>query len=277
MQKILIADDDRATRQILRQALVGAGFSVSLAADGKAALRHLRKAKFDFMLLDVWMPGLNGLELLAQIRSIASPPRVTVMTSDRTPDTLLRAVKEQAYRFIRKPLEPGEVVELVQQALSGESAVLPIEVLSARPHWVELLIPCERLAADRVQEFLNHLEIDLPDDIRNSIGQAFHELLLNAVEWGGKWDPNRKVRISCVRLQRLLIYRISDPGPGFRFEDLKHAAISNPEGDPLAHLAEREKKALRPGGLGLLMTRQIVDDLVYNEAQNEVMFVKYLS
>ena len=100
MAKILIADDDRATRQILRQALVDAGFSVSLASDGRAALRHLRKAKFDFMLLDVWMPGLNGLELLAQIRGIASPPRVVVMTSDRTPETLLRAVQEQAFRFI---------------------------------------------------------------------------------------------------------------------------------------------------------------------------------
>jgi anti-sigma regulatory factor (Ser/Thr protein kinase) len=100
---------------------------------------------------------------------------------------------------------------------------------------------------------------------------------MNAAEWGGRWDPKQKVRISYVRGERLLMYRIADPGPGFRFEGLKHAAISNPEEDPLAHMQAREQKGLRPGGLGLLMTRQMADELLYNEAQNEVIFVKYLN
>jgi anti-sigma regulatory factor (Ser/Thr protein kinase) len=74
----------------------------------------------------------------------------------------------------------------------------------------------------------------------------------------------------------MVMYRIADPGPGFRLENLKHAAISNPEEDPLAHFSEREKKGLRPGGIGLMMTQRIVDELVYNEAHNEVLFIKYL-
>ena len=100
-------------------------------------------------------------------------------------------------------------------------------------------------------------------------------MLLNAAEWSCRWDASQKVRISYVRGGHMLMYRIADPGPGFRFENLKHAAISNPEEDPLAHTQAREQKGLRPGGLGLSMTRQMADELLHNEAQNEVIFVKY--
>ena len=108
------------------------------------------------------------------------------------------------------------------------------------------------------------------------MAQAFRELLTNAIEWGGKKDPKKKVRISCVRAKRMLLYRIADPGKGFDIDKLRHAAISNPADDPLAHFAEREEKGIRPGGFGLAMTRSLVDELIYNEARNEVICIKYL-
>jgi anti-sigma regulatory factor (Ser/Thr protein kinase) len=98
---------------------------------------------------------------------------------------------------------------------------------------------------------------------------------MNAIEWGGKLDPKRRVRIAYLRGRRMLLYRVADPGPGFRMEDLDHAAISHPD-DPIEHMRVREEKGLRPGGFGLLMVRAQVDELIYNEKQNEVVFVKYL-
>ena len=62
------------------------------------------------------------------------------------------------------------------------------------------------------------LDTNLPGPVREAVAQAFRELLNNAVEWGGKLEPNRKVRISCVRGKRLLLYRIADPGEGFDLE-----------------------------------------------------------
>ena len=121
-----------------------------------------------------------------------------------------------------------------------------------------------------------HLEANLPEAVRESVAQAFRELLSNAIEWGGKLDPNRKVRISCVRAKRMLLYRIADPGEGFDIEGLRHAAISNPADDPIRHLVVREQQGLRPGGFGLAMTRSLVDELIFNEARNEVICVKYL-
>jgi anti-sigma regulatory factor (Ser/Thr protein kinase) len=72
------------------------------------------------------------------------------------------------------------------------------------------------------------------------------------------------------------MYRLDDPGPGFDLHNLKHAALNNPEEDPMAHMKAREEKGLRPGGLGLLLTQQMVDELVYNESRNEVVLIKYL-
>ena len=65
-------------------------------------------------------------------------------------------------------------------------------------------------------------------------------------------------------------------GPGFAPEQLQHAAISNTDSEPYGHMRVREELGLRPGGFGLMMTRALVDDLIYNEAHNEVIFVKYL-
>jgi hypothetical protein len=73
----------------------------------------------------------------------------------------------------------------------------------------------------------------------------------------------------------MLLYRIADPGPGFSMDDLPHAAISY-KGDPVAHMKVREEKGLRPGGFGLLLVQAKADELLYNEARNEVVFVKYL-
>ena len=64
--------------------------------------------------------------------------------------------------------------------------------------------------------------------MRESVAHAFRELLTNAIEWGGKLDPNRKVRISCVRTKRMLLYRIADPGEGFDIDGLRTPPSPNP-------------------------------------------------
>jgi anti-sigma regulatory factor (Ser/Thr protein kinase) len=166
------------------------------------------------------------------------------------------------------------LVSLVRDALNATSAQ-PINVVSARPNWVELSVPCTREAADRLQGVVSHLDANLPEDVRESVAYAFRELLLNAIEWGGKLDPKRRVRISCLRAKRMLLYRIADPGPGFKTEELAHAAINHPD-DPIEHMNVREQMGLRPGGFGILMVRAKVDELIYNEKQNEVVFIKYI-
>jgi len=275
MTRILVVDDDRATRHVLTSVLEQAGFEVSGAKDGVDALAKLARRRFDLMLLDVWMPRMNGLDLLTRLRARKRRPRVIVMTSDDTPETVLKAVKEQAMRYVHKPVAPEALVETVRDALQAPE-IAPIEVISARPDWVEMVVPCTRESADRIQSVMAHLDTDLAPELRESIAYALRELVMNAVEWGGKLDPSRKVRIAYLRARRMLLYRIADPGAGFDIDNLPHSAISYPAEDPMAHMLVREEKGIRPGGFGLLMVRANVDELLYNEQRNEVVFVKYL-
>lgn len=275
MARILVVDDDRATRHILRKVLTNGGFETSVAKDGVAALQALRTRRYDLLLLDVWMPRMNGLELLGKLRTRKSKPRVVVMTSDDAPQTLLNAVRENAFKYVHKPVDPPGLLQTVRQVLNA-AEIPPIEVISARREWVELMVPCVREAVDRIEPVMATLEADLAPDVRESIAYAFRELLLNAIEWGGRLDPSRQVRIACVRTQRMLMYRIADPGPGFKLEELPHAAISYSPEKPIEHMEVRAQKGIRPGGFGLLTVRSSVDELIYNEKRNEVVFVKYL-
>jgi len=274
--RILVVDDDRSTRELIRLQLESAGYSVETAPDGARALSRLGQMRFDLVLLDVWMPGMDGLEMLARLGEAPSRPRVVVMTADDAPETSLRALRERACRYVTKPVEPKELLALVGQLIEAECEPRPIEVISARPSWVELLVPCDLQSADRIQDVLARMDADLPEEVRKDVGHAFHELLMNAMEWGGRLDPDQSVRIAYLRADRMLLYRIADPGRGFSFEGLTHSALSNPRGQPLEHARIRQERGLRPGGFGLLLTRTLVDELLYNEAQNEVVFVKYL-
>jgi CheY-like chemotaxis protein/anti-sigma regulatory factor (Ser/Thr protein kinase) len=273
---ILVVEDDPTTRRLAEGLLTAGGYAVTTAGDASEALEKMHAAPFDLALVDVWMPGMTGLDLVGRLRARSPDLRVVIMTSDDTPQTLLRAVTEHADRYIPKPLEAKTLLATVHRVLAARPSQFPIEVVSAQPDWIELLVPCERAAAERIQAFLGHLDAGLPDDVRDAVGRSFHELLMNAVEWGGRFDPTRKVRISYLRFRRMLLYRIADPGQGFHFEDLKHAAVGNEPGQPLDHLRVREEKGMRAGGFGLALTRALVDELLYNEAHNEVVFVKYL-
>jgi len=275
MQKqVLLIDDDPAIHDLVSYALrstaqvVGCG----TATEGLAALQA---KPFDLLLLDLGLPDLHGLDVLARLRQAGTETRIVIITADDTPESLLRAIRQNTYEYLRKPFTMEQIAQLAERALTTASEP-EIKVLSAKREWLELSIPCTRDAAERIEHFVRQLGSDLSLDLMESIALAFRELLMNAVEWGGGLDPQRRVRISCLRTPRMLFYRIADPGPGFKFEGLTHSAAANPDG-VLASAAVREEKGIRPGGLGVLMVRAIADDLIYNEPQNEVVLVKYLS
>jgi CheY-like chemotaxis protein/anti-sigma regulatory factor (Ser/Thr protein kinase) len=276
MNKILIAEDDPSEREGLSALLGSSGFAVKVAADGMEALRQIQREKFDLLLVDIWMPRMNGLDLLSHLPA-NSRPNVVVMTADDTTETLLRALREKAYQYISKPFDPKELLALIRSALESTTAPDQVQVLSAQPDWVELRFPCERQIAERIQDVVRHLDSDLPSEVRDSVGLAFHELLMNAIEWGGHMNPNSKVQIAYLRTERLLLCRIADPGQGFKPAELDHAATGNAPDEPYEHTFVREERGLRPGGFGILLAKSLVDEVVYNEAHNEVVMVKYLN
>jgi anti-sigma regulatory factor (Ser/Thr protein kinase) len=96
------------------------------------------------------------------------------------------------------------------------------------------------------------------------------------MEHGAGGDPSKAVRLDYVRTARSIIYKVLDPGEGFSLGDLPHAAVSNDPDAPYHHCEVRQLLGLRPGGFGILLSKSLADELIYNEKGNEVLLIKYL-
>ena len=268
---VLIVDNDAAARSGLAQLVARAGFRVTTAADGREAIDTLDREAHDMMLLDIWMPHMDGLQVLGALKTKPVKPKVIVMTGDDTPETLLLSLRQDAYQFISKPIELEPLLRVLHGAKAAGSGAPDIVVLSARAGWVELLVPCTTEVVDRIESYVANLDSDLPADVRASVGTVFRELLLDAVGGDGHFDPHKRVRIAWLRAKRMLMFRIADAGYGFRAAD----AEGGRQGDRVERTPAAAGVApmLRPG---MLIAQQLADELLVNEARDEVVFVKYL-
>jgi CheY-like chemotaxis protein/anti-sigma regulatory factor (Ser/Thr protein kinase) len=272
---VLLAEDDASSREIYHAILDAEGYRVIDTADGNAALDVLNSEPVDLLLTDIMMPGMTGIELLERARKIHPDLRAIVMTGHKTSEAVIGALRNRACEFLSKPFGTNELVEAVRSVMSREVGC-QIEVISDRPDWIELRVPCDLNAVEPIQKFLGHLHEHIPIETRESVGAVFRELLNNAIEHGGKCDPTKRVEIKFIHLKRAILYSIKDPGEGFNIEEIEHAAFANPPDQPTKHMEKRQELGLRPGGFGIMLASQVIDELVYNEKRNELIFVKYI-
>jgi DNA-binding response OmpR family regulator len=275
MSTLLLAEDDEASRKVYRALLESEGYNVVDVGDGDAALDVLKNQRVDLLVTDVIMPGLSGIELLERARELYPDLRAIVITGTRTAEIALGALRNKACDYLTKPFHLNELADTVRDVMSRNRQA-EIEVISDKPDWIELRVPCDLAAVEPIQRFMAQLHDNLPKDTREAISQVFREMLNNAIEHGGKLDRSKKVDVKYIRLKRAIIYSIRDPGEGFNIGEIEHAAVSNPEDNPFRHMQVRQEKGLRPGGFGILLASQVIDELIYNERHNELMFVKYL-
>jgi len=274
-RSLLVVDEDRSVHEQLAGLLKRDDRSLQDAYNGREALEFLRGSACDLVVAGQGRNGWDGLKLLRHVRTLRPETRV-ILTGEPDPQRVIGAIRGNAFSYFHKPLTPGPLVEMVQQALETISWRDDIRVISARPEWVTLEMRCKLDLAERATQFLREVEADVPAAAREDAAAAFRELLMNAIEHGGKLNPRKRVRATLLRTERSLVVHLHDPGKGFSLRSLPHAAISNPEDSPIKHVEVRVEKGQRPGGFGILMTRNLVDELLYNELGNAVLFVKYL-
>ncbi len=275
MSKILVVGAEPSLGELIQPALACEGYRLKQVGNGPDGLRLLVKEPFDLVIVDLNLPGLNGVEFLRRLRQAQPDLKCLMLTGQVTAETLLDALQARICGWLTRPFTISALRLAVQEALEACPAA-GIEVVSARPEWIELRIPCAFSMVAPLQQLLVLWEADLLDETREALTYAFREMLNNALEHGCKLDPAQHIEISLVRLKRVVICRIKDPGTGFDPRQLAHAAICNPDDDPLRHIYMRERQGARAGGFGILSTRQLVDDLIYNEQHNELLFTKYL-
>ena len=120
---ILIVDDEASIRKSLEGVLSDEGYSCALASDGADALAQLQSLHPSLVLLDIWMPGMDGIETLRRMKAAQPETPVIMMSGHATISTAIKATKVGASDFIEKPLELDLVLNAIRRALGTQDAV----------------------------------------------------------------------------------------------------------------------------------------------------------
>ena len=126
MASILVVDDELSMREFLKILLEKDGYHVTTAADGKLALELAGQHPFDLVISDIRMPGMSGLELLAQLKQLKADIGVIMITAFASPDDAVAAMKHGAFDYITKPFNVDEIKSVVRAALKKKQQSEPL-------------------------------------------------------------------------------------------------------------------------------------------------------
>jgi len=245
------------------------------APDNRSVLRLVETRPFDLIITGTGSTGKEDIDLLRIIRRVRPHVRLIILTDESTPADVVAAIRERAFSYFSTPFSTASFAEMLRCATTEPPWDDGIELVSATPEWISIIARCDKKTADRLVQFFQEMS-DLPLSEKEDVATAFREMLLNAIEHGGNFDPNQYVEVAYVRTSDLVMCRIKDPGQGFSLGEIHHAAVNNPSYDPIRHILFREAQGLRPGGYGVLLTKHLVDELLYSEKGNEVLLIKHL-
>ena len=132
---ILIVDDEESVRDSLYNWFIEDGYRVETAENAQKALHLLESDRFDIILADIKMPGMDGLEMLRRIKSIKPDSIIIVMTAFATVDTAVKALKDGAFDYVTKPFDPDDLTHLIRNAtkqisLENENETLKKKVIT---------------------------------------------------------------------------------------------------------------------------------------------------
>lgn len=115
--RILVIDDEEIIRVSCKRALVPEGYEVDTAASGREGLELFEKEKYDLVLLDLKMPGLNGIEVLLNIKSQRPDQNVMIMTGYDTIEHIVESISSGAAHYLEKPFTPDTLLERINEVI----------------------------------------------------------------------------------------------------------------------------------------------------------------
>lgn len=275
MARILMVAPDEDLLKLLRASPLLDEHAIDEAAGDIDAVRRLRRRAYDVLVTCPFTTVEEDLALLAELSAVRPGVRAILLAPHTTPEEVIHALRSQAFACFSAPFDAAEVADMIARGAAGGPWQEGIEVVSAKPDWITVRVNCRLLSAERLVNFLSELRSDVAESARDDFMFAFREVLVNAMEHGGGFDPDQSVEVSAVRTARTIVFYLRDPGPGFSLSELPHAGVTTPD-DPLAHAQVRTAAGLRPGGFGLLLARKVVDEMIHSEKANEVLLIKHL-
>jgi anti-sigma regulatory factor (Ser/Thr protein kinase)/ActR/RegA family two-component response regulator len=276
MGRLLVIGTDPALVAALRNSHHLRDHEVESCAGPFEAMQLVCIRAFDVAITDPSTSAGEGLTTSQELRSARPGLRTIVLAPALSNGEVIDALRHQVYACFTRPVDYEEVADMARAAIEDPDWHGAIEVVSGLPHWITLRVSCRLMSADRLTRFMTEYRSELPAGERELLMTAFRELLLNAMEHGAGFDPEKVIEVTAAKTARTIVFHFRDPGKGFDRTDLSHAAGSAEPGDVMATVEERAAAGLRPGGFGMLIVRHVVDELVYNEKGNEVLMIKHL-
>ncbi len=127
--RILIVDDEAVVRDSLSRLFEDEGYKVKSASGAKAALEGLEPGDYDLALLDIRMPGMDGMQLQEKLRQVDPDMLVVVMTDYASVETAVQTLKQGAWDYVVKPIDPDELLHIIGKALEHRAAKREVERL----------------------------------------------------------------------------------------------------------------------------------------------------
>jgi anti-sigma regulatory factor (Ser/Thr protein kinase)/DNA-binding NarL/FixJ family response regulator len=276
MGRVLVIGSDEGLARALRESPALHGHSVDTCRGALEVLQEARLRPLDVVVTDSARPVNGAMTLVEELNRLRPGVRTILLAPALTDNDVVTALRAQVFACFTAPVNPREIADMAATALRTEDWRRGIEVVSGLPTWMTLRVACGMVSADRITRFLTEWESALPVDQRDLLMTAFREMLLNAMEHGAGFDPGQVIEVTAARTDRAIVFHIRDPGKGFNREALSHAAKGNDPASVMTAAENREAAGMRSGGFGMLIVRQVVDEMVYNEAGNEVLLIKHL-
>lgn len=263
--RILIVDDDPHIQKFLTDLLVKHNCEPVLASTGQQALEVLEAGNIDLVVTDIRMPGMSGLDLLQQIRTLNPTMPVAVMTGLATVDSAIQAVNHGAYSFVVKPFRARQILRTIRVGLDHrEPFRRAAELLPFVRAEVQYVIPSRtkliQAVSAQVIELANAFGYFL-DERRTELRWVVDELVTNAIVHGNKGDDSKKVTIRVTIDRTRMVFEVADEGEGFDITVV-------PDPCDVKYIG-------RPGGRGIFLTRKYVDELIYSERGTRVAAIAY--
>ncbi len=206
-EKILIVDDERIVRESLLHWFEEDGYDVEAAEDGEIALKMFDKSKYDLLLVDMKMPGISGLDLLKKVKDIDKETIVILITAFASVPSAITALKDGAYDYVTKPVDPDELAHLVKKAL--EQKALKHENIQLKENIEEIIKPDNFIGeSPQMKKIFELIHTVAPTDttvmIRGESGTG-KELVAKAIHINSKRKYFPIIPVNCGAIAETLL------------------------------------------------------------------------